>query len=269
MARSQRIKAKSGFYHIMLRGNEKKNIFLDDQDRERFIETIKKMKIGERFCLYAFCLMDNHVHLMLSERTEELAKVMKRITVSYVYYFNKKYKRVGHLFQDRYRSEVIEEDNYVMSLVRYIHRNPVKAGIVELPEYYKWSSYNGYLDEEDYISKELEKEMLLELFSNNRLTAKKEFSRYMNEENSDEFLENIEITEAVDEEQAKYVFEQLLIQRGIKVEDVVPDKISEDLVQEFKLITKLSNRKIAGIINISKEQINKMIKKLNSQEPSP
>ncbi len=130
MPRQQRSKSKSGYYHIMIRGNERKNIFLDEQDKSRFVEILNDKKKSVSFYLQAFCLMDNHVHLMISEGVDDIARVMKRITVSYVYYFNKKYKRIGHLFQDRFRSEVVEDDNYVLSLARYIHQNPVKAGIV-------------------------------------------------------------------------------------------------------------------------------------------
>ena len=83
--------------------------------------------------------MDNHIHLFISEGTEDVIKAMKRITVSYVYYFNKKYKRVGHLFQDRFKSEVIEQDSHILCLARYIHQNPVKAGIVQKAADYKLS----------------------------------------------------------------------------------------------------------------------------------
>jgi REP element-mobilizing transposase RayT len=101
------MKSQSGYYHIMVRGNEKKDIFRDDHDKLRFIEIIKKVKQGNRFYLHAFCLMDNHLHMMISEGKEDVARIMKRITVSYVSYFNKKYRRVGHLFQDRFKSEGI------------------------------------------------------------------------------------------------------------------------------------------------------------------
>ncbi len=153
MTRQSRVKSNSGYYHIMLRGNGKKNIFYNDEDRKRFMETIYGKKHGDKFYLHAFCLMNNHIHLMISEGIEDVARVMKRITVSYVYYFNKKYKRVGHLFQDRFKSEVVEHDNYVLSLARYIHQNPVKAGLVEKADDYIWSSHNCYLGRDNSFSK--------------------------------------------------------------------------------------------------------------------
>ena len=244
----------------MLRGNEKKNIFIDEQDKLRFIETIDQVKNGQRFNIYAFCIMDNHVHLMISEGTEEIARVMKRITVSYAYYFNKKYKRVGHLFQDRFKSEVVEEENYILSLARYIHQNPVKAGMVKSAGDYKWCSYNGYIDDKNYISKALDTEMILEIFSRNRVKAIKEFVIYMNKENEDTFIELKEIEEAVDEEEAKRIYESLLTQAGIKIEDGTECKIPNELVREFKSRTKLSNRKIAIITKINKEKVNKIVR---------
>jgi len=105
----------------MLRGNEKKDIFNSNADKQRFLETVFEKKQENRFYLHAFCLMNNHVHLMISEGVEDVATVMKRINVSYVYYFNNKYKRVGHLFQDRFKSEVVEQERYLLALVRYIH----------------------------------------------------------------------------------------------------------------------------------------------------
>ena len=89
--------------------------------------------------------MDNHIHLLLKESSEGLATMMKRINVSFAYYFNQKHQRIGHLFQDRFKSEPIENERYLLAVIRYIHNNPVKAGIVKKPEQYKWSSYNSYL----------------------------------------------------------------------------------------------------------------------------
>ncbi|MDI6601193.1 MAG: hypothetical protein QME46_05370 [Thermoanaerobacteraceae bacterium] len=115
---------------------------------------------------------------MLSEGTEVVSRVLKRITVSYVYYFNKKYKRVGHLFQDRFKSEAVEQDSYVLSLARYIHQNPVKAGIVEKVADYKWSSYGCYLNDNNYFTKMVDTDTILGLFSEDKKAAVKKFSRH-------------------------------------------------------------------------------------------
>ena len=104
MPRYPRRYSKTGIYHIMLRGNERKDIFVDKQDKKKFIMTVIQKKANEAFKLYAYCIMDNHLHLVIKEQNEPISQIVKKITTSYAYYFNNKYKRVGHLFQDRYRS---------------------------------------------------------------------------------------------------------------------------------------------------------------------
>jgi putative transposase len=119
--------SKTGIYHIMLRGNERKDIFIDEEDKGKFIKIIFKKKADEAFKLYAYCLMDNHLHLVIKEQKETISQIIKKIATSYAYYFNHKYKRVGHLFQDRYKSETIEDEAYLLSVIRYVHNNPEKA----------------------------------------------------------------------------------------------------------------------------------------------
>lgn len=145
MSRYARQHSASNVYHIMIRGNERKDIFLDEEDKRRFIDTLDRMKGQKGFTIYSYCLMNNHVHLLIREGEEAIQKSMKRIGVSYTYYFNKKYQRVGHLFQDRFRSEPAEMDSYLLAASRYIHNNPVKAGLVHKAEDYRWSSYCAYI----------------------------------------------------------------------------------------------------------------------------
>ncbi|MCL6639725.1 MAG: transposase [Firmicutes bacterium] len=254
MPRHRRVKSNSGYYHIMIRGNERRNIFQDEEDKVTFVETLYKKKQGNRFSIHAFCLMDNHVHLMLSEGVEDVAKVMKRITVSYVNYFNKKYKRVGHLFQDRFRSEVVEDDSYVLALARYIHQNPVKAGMVDSVNEYKWSSYNCYLNDNNCFAKVVETDTVLSLFSEDRKTAKRLFVEYMNEETNDIFIDLVEdagVVEMVDDKMAKQIFEAMLGGGG--------NPSNNDFIKEFKGKTNLSIRKIAAIAGLSKDKVRKIL----------
>ena len=234
MPRQQRIKSNSGYYHIMLRGNERRNIFLDDDDKLRFIETIYQKKQENKFYLHAFCLMDNHIHLLINEGTEDIAKVIKRIAVSYVFYFNKKYKREGHLFQDRFRSEIVEDNAYVLALIRYIHQNPVKANIVKYPGNYQWSSYNEYLEENKYKYSVLDKEMILSLFSNDSNKSKRLYVEYMNEDCEDSYLDLEENNKIMDEEEVRQLYEKLLKQRGINLENSTKQQIPDDLILELK-----------------------------------
>lgn len=162
MARQARKQAESAIYHVMLRGINRQMIFEDDEDEDKYLELLKIYKKRCGFELYGYCLMGNHVHLLLKEASrnavitvngrdvdvgpgELMETVFKRIGVAYVVYFNRKYKRSGHLFQDRFRSEPVESDAYLLMALRYIHRNPIKAGICVQPEEYLRSSYRAYI----------------------------------------------------------------------------------------------------------------------------
>ena len=146
MPRQARRKSESGIYHIILRGINQQQIFEDEEDSLRFLETLLKYKEQCGYEIYAYCLMSNHVHILLKEGKENLTLVLKRIAGSYVYWYNWKYHRSGHLFQDRFKSEPVEDDAYFLTVIRYIHQNPVKAGICRNVDGYKFSSYNEYIN---------------------------------------------------------------------------------------------------------------------------
>lgn len=145
MPRSARKKGESGIYHITMRGINRQQIFIDDEDAERFLQVVRATQTISGFTLYAYCLMGNHVHLVLKEGDEPLEKIMKRIGVRYVYWYNWKYMRSGHLFQDRFGSEPVDDDGYFLTVIKYVHRNPVKAGVCERCEDYAFSSAREYL----------------------------------------------------------------------------------------------------------------------------
>ena len=258
MPRKQRVKSKTGYYHIMCRGNERKSIFCDDQDRMRFIDTLYEKQRKNTFILHAFCLMDNHFHLMVSEGIEDIAKVMKRITVSYVYYFNQKYERIGHLFQDRFRSEIVEENDYVLALTRYIHQNPLKAGMVQTVGDYQWSSYHSYLDT-GVFGKLIETDTVLGLFSENREVAKKLFKQYMNGHADTQFLDFAE-KDKLRFQAALELFRQMLREHGIDYNTYRKEQLSDVLIREFSRRSNWSVRKIAALTGINKDKINKIVR---------
>ena len=260
MPRQQRQKSQSGYYHIMIRGNERRNIFLDDKDRLRFIDTLYEKKQGLQFYLHAYCLMDNHVHLMISEGDEDIATSMKRITVSYVYYFNKKYERVGHLFQDRFKSEAIEGDSYVISLARYIHQNPVKATMVKTADEYKWSSCNSYLNADNLFSKILDMDTVLDLYSSDREKAKRLFAKELNVLSPDSFLDLQEEEKVITGEAGKAMFDTILLEHQIDGNNYTKAQLNT-VIKELKEATNLSIRKISSITGLNKDKINQLLKK--------
>lgn len=153
MPRQERTKSGTGIYHVMLRGINRQDIFEDAEDYLQMVSCLRGLTerydengvAVEPLCtFYSYCLMSNHLHLLLREHKESVSSVMKRLGIAYAYYFNKKYQRNGHLFQDRFRSEPVNTMEYFVTLLRYIHQNPVKAGLVSSPGNYSWSSWHEY-----------------------------------------------------------------------------------------------------------------------------
>lgn len=180
MPRKARELSPTGIYHVMLRGINQQQIFEDDEDFNVFLDILKYGKDMSGFKLYAYCLMGNHVHLLLEPCKEDLGQIFKRIGVKYAHWYNTKYKRSGHLFQDRYRSEVIKDEPHFLAALRYIHQNPVKAGMVSEPSGYKWSSYHEYIG----------KPCLVDTSCALDIMSMDEFVRFNNTDNNDQFIEN-------------------------------------------------------------------------------
>lgn len=141
MPKRGRILMDSAYYHIMARGNQKQKIFLEEGDFEKYLVLLKRYKRKYQFQLYAWCLMPNHVHLVLEiNDTSQLAKIMQGISLAYVKWFNKKYGKVGHLWQGRYKSLAIQKEAYILDCINYIETNPVRADMKGRALDYKWSS---------------------------------------------------------------------------------------------------------------------------------
>ncbi|AFA49429.1 transposase [Acetobacterium woodii] len=180
MARQARVKSITGIYHVMLKGIDSRNIFMDDEDKVYFMEKLKRAKEMGEFKLYAYCLMDNHVHLLMKEG-EELGVSIKRITVGYVRFHNQKYGRTGHLFQNRYSSETVEDEPYLLTVLRYIHNNPLKAQMVKSLAEYKWSSYQNYLNAYDGIAEYVDADLIKSYFK--QVSDFEKFSCEVNQDN--------------------------------------------------------------------------------------
>ena len=158
MPRQPRTLSESGYYHIVSRGIGKQILFEEEKDYQRYLETLERFISENSLELIAYCLMENHVHLLVHAE-EGLERAMKQIAVSYAYYFNTKYDRTGHLFQDRYMSEPIEDERYLLAAIRYIHNNPQKAGICRRDQY-QWSSWHEYVGSGNLVSTEMVLELI-------------------------------------------------------------------------------------------------------------
>ncbi len=150
MSRLARAFSESGVYHILFRGVNQQNIFEEDTDFKKLKETIEQVKQDLGFEIYAYCFMSNHVHIVLKEKNMgDISLIMKRILTKYARWYNIKYGRSGALIANRYKSVPIEVDEYFLPLIRYVHQNPIKAGITEKLENYPYSSFVEYINEKD------------------------------------------------------------------------------------------------------------------------
>ena len=143
MARQLRLEFDGALYHVTARGNERRPIYLDDTDRKLFLKLLGKEIRQQGWLCYSYCLMDNHYHLLLGTPQPNLSRGMRRLNGVYTQTFNRRHQRVGHLFQGRYKSILLDRENYLLELCRYIVLNPVRAGIVSHEQDWHWSSYRA------------------------------------------------------------------------------------------------------------------------------
>ncbi|NLP15896.1 MAG: transposase [Clostridiales bacterium] len=179
MPRKRRTWYPGAIYHIVTRGNNKQKIFLCKEDYWHYMNLLRQIHENYPFKLFSYCLMSNHVHLQIATDDIEIWTIMRAINWSYSNYFNTKYDKVGHLFQNRYHSEIIEKESYLLQTSKYIHLNPVKAGIVDQPIKYPWSSYGVYMGV--YKSSLISENETLAYFQYNRELYK----NYVESEDSD------------------------------------------------------------------------------------
>jgi REP element-mobilizing transposase RayT len=179
MARPLRITFPGAFYHVTSRGNERKAVFKSKRDREKFLDYLESASQRYDALIHAYCMMDNHYHLLLETPLGNLPQIMRHINGAYTTYFNIKRNRSGHLFQGRYKAILVDIDEYAKELSRYIHLNPVRAKIVETPEQYEWSSYKCYIGKQK-PAKWLYRDFILGYFGKKISTAQKEYQKFVN-----------------------------------------------------------------------------------------
>ncbi|MDF2547695.1 MAG: hypothetical protein K0R93_2593 [Anaerosolibacter sp.] len=268
MPRQARERGEFSTYHIIQRGNDRKEIFLSDHDKNRFIETLIKMKNKYNFIIYAYCLMDNHVHLLINDNGNDISKIMKSINVSYVLYFNRKYKRCGHFFQNRFRSELITDDTHLLEVSKYIHNNPVKASIVQRPEVYRWSSYRDYI--RNMASGFIDISKVLDVFSNTRANAIKEYKNYVNkigsiaeimdiEDHHHSIKENTVFIDSISH--AKETLEYMLADRNLSMKDCIENKaMRNEMIRYLRKNSNLTLKEMGQVFGgISESRVSRIL----------
>ncbi len=178
MARPLRIEYAGAVYHVTSRGNERKPVFKSDDDRLKFLNILQHVNKRYNWICHAYCLMDNHYHLLIETPDGNLALGMRQLNGVYTQLFNKSYTRAGHLFQGRYKAILIQKDSHLLEVCRYVVLNPVRAKMVEDPETYKWSSYCATAGRESGHPA-LTTSWVLGQFSGKRGIAEKEYRQFV------------------------------------------------------------------------------------------
>jgi putative transposase len=180
MPRKPRIEYSGAFYHVITRGNQKQKIFKDQQDYEKYLQLVASYKQRQHFHLYAYVLMSNHIHLLIETQDVPLSKILQGINQSYTMHFNRKHRTVGHLFQGRYKAILCDRESYLLSLVKYIHQNPVRGKITETPSRYRWSSDRAYRSRSGGDGL-VDTETVLRMYSENRSRARARYEAFMDD----------------------------------------------------------------------------------------
>ena len=252
MPRTARTKSLSNIYHIMMRGINKQVIFQSDADRRHFITILGECKEISGFKLHAFCLMPNHIHLLLEPAGDEpLEIIFKRIGSRYAVWYNRKYQRVGHLFQDRFRSENVETDMYYRTVLRYILQNPMKAGMEKKPGTYRWSSYlayekgSGLLTDTDYAEK---------MFG-----GREELIEFVQQNNNDEAMDDTETHWRMNDEEAEELIRKITgCATAEEIREMGKKKRDKCITEMY--LNELSINQISKLLGMARSTIQGIIK---------
>lgn len=253
MARQARTISPTDYYHVIMRGNNRTSIFSNHSQKQYIKDLLKEQTEQGILGIAGYCIMDNHIHIAVKADLDNLTKSIKSVNIKYAMRFNREKDQVGHVYQDRYKSEVIYNENILNLVIRYIHNNPVKAKMVNHPGDYKWSSYNEYFnDKNDSLIDITQRDFVLEL--NNGI---RKFKDFHNLEDQNEFLEINE-----DRDNNRIDKAQKILAKYIDIED---KNSINNLKQDIKLLdeviknllenSNLSHRKIAEILDVRSSRV--------------
>ena len=244
MPRKARQKSCSGFVHVIIRGIGKQILFEEKSDYLFFLSILKKNVQENNIIICAYCMMENHVHLLLFDEDHHLPLFMKKIGVSYAIYYNQKYQRIGHVFQDRYKSEAVENTAYLLTVFRYILKNPEKAGICPASEY-QWSSFNCFGRSDTFINTSVFSEMI---------GGWEEYVNFLHADENDQCMEYSMMRKTDDE--AKEILQGMGLTSGTVVQTF--SRKERDSVIGKMLREGLSIRQIERLTGISRGIIQKI-----------
>lgn len=250
MPRHARLRSESGVYHVMWRGVDRQRIFLSDDDRIGFLEKLSAVKSRTDLQIYAYCLMSNHVHLLVKEQTEPLGTTMKRLGTSYVQWYNQRRDRVGHLFQGRYISEPVETERYLLAATRYIHQNPVKAGLSKNCSTYPWSSFLAYKSGQEICVGTTDVQFLLEIAGGRQVLIS-----YHNQLGDEEFIDIDDSLYRISDAELSKILERLLDGASLSALKEMNAQVRNQILSQAKTIHGTSLRQIARVTGLSKSTV--------------
>ncbi|MBX4269026.1 transposase [Clostridium estertheticum] len=237
MSRTFRLKSDESIYHVMCKSITEVNLFKDTEDKKKYLSLIKKYKTLYNFKLYGYCLMDNHLHLIIDANGSDISKVMHGINFSYAMYFNKKHERGGHLFKDRFKSIIVANDRYLKTLSLYIHNNPTDIlDYKNRPEKYAFSSLAIFIGKRRDYFKLVDYGFIISLFGESIKIARKNYYNLIFMCTEEKLKQEIEF----EDEKSEYKNERITLVRNFKPDDVLEFIASKMNVSKIQLYMKYS-----------------------------
>lgn len=253
MARHARLESPTSYYHVMIRGNNREFVFLRREQKARYLEALAEEVEEGSIALAAWCLMDNHVHLVVKADLSSLAAAMKSVNTSYAMSFNLYEERIGHVFQDRFRSEIVRDDRHLLTVIRYVHNNPRKAGLVTDAAGYPWSSYGGYLYSPSLIGSE-QRELVMGYFAES-VSA---FAAFHDLPDDEEHLDIREDQLRDRVARGQQIVDAYCRQRGVSKAEVSADRqAADELILRLLDSTMLSHREIASLVGLARSRVHR------------
>lgn len=235
MPRMARKKTFDSIFHVMCRSVSEVDLFADEDDKVKYLGFIKKYQKLYEFRVYGYCLMDTHAHLIIDANGSDISKVMHSINFTYAQYFNRRHKRHGHLFQDRFKSKIVDNERYLFALSAYVHNNPTDIKeYKECPEQYRFSSLSIYLGLTSDPFELIDDGFVMSFFGKNAKEAREKYWKFVLEANDDAFKKEIEFSN----EGSEYKSYRKILVRNMKPEKVVEYVSSKTQVNKLKLYAK-------------------------------
>ncbi|AVP66441.1 MULTISPECIES: transposase [Clostridium] len=239
LARVRRYKREDGIYHIIVRSISEIQVFKNDKDKEIYLSQMKHYKEIYNFKVYAYCIMSNHAHFIIDSNGADISKIMHGLNLKYAMTYNKIYKRHGHLFQDRFKSKIVESTNYLITLSAYIHNNPLQIrGYKECPERYKYSSLKVYLGMERDKTGLLDEDYIMQIFGHNPKKARKKYIQFVYMCDNEKLKEEGEL----ENQKTEYRSEKTVLLRNFNSRDII-QFISEETEISRIMIYMKNNKK--------------------------